>query len=187
MQNRGTAINEVASILESLQNDPEKATVLLEEEDRFCDCRSSHNQLVRLALAIETDAEEEVPAIPDDPNNWVRQLRDKIERLQHGHKEIRGDIRGLHGDFQVSASRSTSTRPSRIFRRVICARLGFLCENLSWALFSPFIFFFSPLLPYFVPQLLVRNARTALRKARLLDRNKNSDHLFTGEFSLAAL
>ncbi|XP_032674864.1 uncharacterized protein LOC116845833 [Odontomachus brunneus] len=102
--NRGTAINEVASILESLQNDPEKATVLLEEEDRFCDCRSSHNQLVRLALAIETDAEE-VPAIPDDPNNWVRQLRDKIERLQHGHKEIRGDIRGLHGDFQHDESR----------------------------------------------------------------------------------
>ncbi|XP_025159627.1 uncharacterized protein LOC105190884 isoform X1 [Harpegnathos saltator] len=94
------AINEVASILESLQSDPEKATVLLEEEDRFCDCKSSHDQLTRLALAIETDAEEEVPAILDDPNNWLRQLRDKIERLQHGHKEIRGDIRGLHGDFQ---------------------------------------------------------------------------------------
>ncbi|XP_014484229.1 PREDICTED: uncharacterized protein LOC106749371 isoform X2 [Dinoponera quadriceps] len=95
--NRGTAINEVASILEGFRNDPEKA--LLEEEDRFYDCRSSHDQLTRLALAIETDAEE-APAILGDPNNWLRQLRDKIERLQHGHKEIRGDIRALRGDFQ---------------------------------------------------------------------------------------
>lgn len=124
MQNRGTAINEVASILKGLQNDPEKATVLLEEEDRFCDCRSSHDQLTRLALAIEMDAEE-APAILNDPNNWERQLRDKIERLQHGHREIRGDIRGLRGDFQVSASLLESAL-SRILRRVICARIKIL-------------------------------------------------------------
>ncbi|XP_077268449.1 uncharacterized protein LOC143900686 isoform X2 [Temnothorax americanus] len=96
--NRGLVINEVASILEGLRNDPGRATALLKEEDRFCDGTSSHDQLTRLALTIETDVE--APAVLDDPNNWVRHLRDRIERLQLANKEIQGDICGLRTNFQ---------------------------------------------------------------------------------------
>ncbi|XP_012059218.1 PREDICTED: uncharacterized protein LOC105622402 [Atta cephalotes] len=101
---RGTAINEVVSILEDLRNDPRKATVLLEEEDRFCNSTSSHDQLTRLALTIETDVE--APAVPDDPNNWIRHLRDRIERLQLANKEIHGDIRGLRTKFQCDEKKA---------------------------------------------------------------------------------
>lgn len=76
--------------------------VLLEEEDRFCSSMSSHDQLTRLALAIETDVE--APAVPDDQNNWIRHLRDRIERLQLANKEIHGDICGLRTNFQVNVS-----------------------------------------------------------------------------------
>lgn len=103
-QNRGVAINEVASILENLESDPGRAAVLLEEGDRFCDSTSSHDQLTRLALTIETDVE--APAVPDDPNNWIRHLRDRIERLQLANKEIHGDICGLRTNFQVNVSSS---------------------------------------------------------------------------------
>ncbi|EGI61866.1 PREDICTED: uncharacterized protein LOC105149533 isoform X2 [Acromyrmex echinatior] len=101
---RGTAINEVVSILEGLRSDPRKATVLLEEEDRFCSSTSSHDQLTRLALTIETDVE--APAVPDDPNNWIRHLRDRIERLQLANKEIHGDIRGLRTKFQCDEKKA---------------------------------------------------------------------------------
>ncbi|XP_018059261.1 PREDICTED: uncharacterized protein LOC108694347 [Atta colombica] len=101
---RGIAINEVVSILEDLRNDPRKATVLLEEEDRFCNSTSSHDQLTRLALTIETDVE--APAVPDDPNNWIRHLRDRIERLQLANKEIHGDIRGLRTKFQCDEKKA---------------------------------------------------------------------------------
>ncbi|KYN12299.1 PREDICTED: uncharacterized protein LOC108767513 [Trachymyrmex cornetzi] len=101
---RSTAINEVVSILEGLRSDPRKATVLLEEEDRFCSSTSSHDQLTRLALTIETDVE--APAVPDDPNNWIRHLRDRIERLQLANKEIHGDIRGLRTKFQCDEKKA---------------------------------------------------------------------------------
>ncbi|XP_011869471.1 PREDICTED: uncharacterized protein LOC105562913 [Vollenhovia emeryi] len=100
--NRGAAINEAVSILEGLQGDPGK--VLLEEEDRFCDSTSAHDQLTRLALAIETDVE--APAVPDDPNNWMRRLRDRIERLQLANREIHGDIRGLRANFQCDEKKA---------------------------------------------------------------------------------
>lgn len=104
-QNRGiVVINEVASILEGLQSDPERAMVLLEKEDRFFDSTSSHDQLTRLALAIETDVE--APAVPNDQNNWIRLLRDRIERLQLANKEIHGDVCDLRTNFQVNVSSS---------------------------------------------------------------------------------
>lgn len=95
---RNIAINEVTSILENLQSDPEEARILLEEENSFCDGTSSHDRLTRLALAIETDAE--VPPTVSDSNNWIRHLRDKIERLQLGNKEIHRNIYGLCTNFQ---------------------------------------------------------------------------------------
>lgn len=101
---RDIAINEVTSILENLQSDPEKARILLEEEDSFCDGTSSHDRLTRLALAIETDAE--VPSTVFDSNNWIHHLRDKIERLQLGNKEIHRDIYGLRTNFQCDEKKA---------------------------------------------------------------------------------
>ncbi|XP_012537530.2 uncharacterized protein LOC105837360 isoform X1 [Monomorium pharaonis] len=114
---RGVAINEVASILQGLPSDLEKATVLL-EEDRFGDSTSSHDQLTRLALTIETDVE--APAVPDDPNNWIRRLRDRIERLQLANKEIHGDIRGLRTNFQCDEKKTInlSSDTMRLFEDV---------------------------------------------------------------------
>ncbi|XP_012235919.1 putative leucine-rich repeat-containing protein DDB_G0290503 isoform X2 [Linepithema humile] len=96
---RSTAINEVMSILESLQSHPEKATILLKEDDRFDDCTSHHDNLTRLALAIETD-EEVSSAVPKDPNNAMHHLREKIKRLRLGNKEIHRDICDLRTNFQ---------------------------------------------------------------------------------------
>jgi hypothetical protein len=93
------------SILEGLPSDAEKAMLLLKEEDRFYDSMSSHDQLTRLALTIETDTEETL-AVPDDTNNWIQCLRDKIERLQLANKEIHKDICTLHTNFQVNISSS---------------------------------------------------------------------------------
>lgn len=104
---RGAAINEVMSILEGLPSDAEKAMVLLEEEDRFYDSMSSHDQLTRLALSIETDTREETLAVPDDTINSIQHLRDKIERLQLRNKEIRKDICTLHTDFQCDEKKVT--------------------------------------------------------------------------------
>ncbi|RLU21870.1 hypothetical protein DMN91_006247 [Ooceraea biroi] len=104
--NQGVAINEVMSILEGLPSDAEKAMVLLEEEDRFYDSMSSHDQLTRLALTIEIDTEETL-TVPDDTNNWIQHLRDKIERLQLANKEIHKDICTLHTNFQCDGKKIT--------------------------------------------------------------------------------
>ncbi|XP_011156605.2 uncharacterized protein LOC105193738 isoform X2 [Solenopsis invicta] len=104
VNDRGTnAINEIG-ILEDLRNDPRKVMVLLEEEDRFCNCTSSHDQLTRLALTIETDVE--APPALDDSNNWIRHLRDRIEQLQLANREILGDIRGLRTNFQCDEKKA---------------------------------------------------------------------------------
>ncbi|XP_031841923.1 uncharacterized protein LOC116431100 [Nomia melanderi] len=96
-QGRCTAINEVVSILEVLDTDPEKAAVLL-EEDRFCDSTSSHDQLTRLALAIETDAK--VPDVLETSENVVRNLQRRVEKLQAGSKDMFKDICNLRQSFQ---------------------------------------------------------------------------------------
>ncbi|XP_012147118.1 uncharacterized protein LOC100879350 [Megachile rotundata] len=104
-QERCTAVNEVVSILEVLDRNPEKATVLL-EEDRFCESTSSHDQLTRLALTIETDAN--VPGVHDHPDKLVKHLRNKVERLQSSSKDIYKDIRDLRKSFQYDEQKITS-------------------------------------------------------------------------------
>lgn len=99
---RDIAINEVTSILENLQRDPEKARILLDEEDSLC--TSSHDRLTRLALAIETDVE--VPSTVSESNNWICHLRDKIERLELGNKEIHRNIYGLRTNFQCDEKKA---------------------------------------------------------------------------------
>ncbi|XP_043262512.1 uncharacterized protein LOC122403212 [Colletes gigas] len=96
-QGRCTAINEVMSILEVLDTDPEKAVLLL-EEDRFCNSTSTHDNLTRLALTIETDAK--VPGIRENSVNSVYHLRKKVEDLQSNNKDIYRDIRNLRTSFQ---------------------------------------------------------------------------------------
>lgn len=95
-QVQGTAINEVVSILQALESDPAKATVLL-DDDRFCD-RSSHDRITRLALTIETDGN--VPAVLGEPEKSVYQLRKRVEKLQHASKDIFKDICALRKDFE---------------------------------------------------------------------------------------
>lgn len=89
------------SILENLQSHPEKATILLKEDDRFDDCTSHHDNLTRLALAIEMD-EEASPTIPKDSNNMINHVYEKIKRLRLANKEIHRDICNLHRNFQVN-------------------------------------------------------------------------------------
>ncbi|XP_076178218.1 uncharacterized protein LOC143152228 [Ptiloglossa arizonensis] len=96
-QERCTAINEVVSILEVLDTDPEKAAVLL-DEDRFCNSTSSHDQLTRLALAIETDAK--VPGVFEKSENLINCLQKKVEKLQTCNKDIYRDICDLRTNFQ---------------------------------------------------------------------------------------
>lgn len=98
LQERCTAINEVVSILEVLDTDPEKAAVLL-DEDRFCNSTSSHDQLTRLALAIETDAK--VPGVFEKSENLINCLQKKVEKLQTCNKDIYRDICDLRTNFQV--------------------------------------------------------------------------------------
>ena len=96
-QERCSAVNEVVSILEVLDTNPEKATVLL-EEDRFCDSTSSHDRITRLALAIEPDTN--VSGVVEHPDNLVKNLRNKVERLQTNSKDIYKDISDLRRSFQ---------------------------------------------------------------------------------------
>ncbi|KZC04275.1 PREDICTED: uncharacterized protein LOC107186636 [Dufourea novaeangliae] len=96
-QERCTAINEVVSILEVLDTDPEKAAILL-EEDRFCDSTSSHDQLTRLALTIETDSKD--PDVVETAESAVRNLQRKVEKLQASSKDIYRDICNLRQSFQ---------------------------------------------------------------------------------------
>ncbi|CAK9830633.1 hypothetical protein ANTRET_LOCUS7771 [Anthophora retusa] len=91
------AVNEVVSILKVIDTDPDKAAVLL-EEDRFCDSTSSHDQLTRLALTIETDAN--VPGVLEDPENLIQHLQSKVKKLQASSKDIYRDISNLRRSFQ---------------------------------------------------------------------------------------
>ncbi|XP_029167727.1 LOW QUALITY PROTEIN: uncharacterized protein LOC114938123 [Nylanderia fulva] len=100
---RDITINEVTSILENLQSDPEKTKILLEEDSL---CTSSHDRLTRLALAIETDAE--VPSTVSESNNWIHHLRDKIERLELGNKEMHRNIYGLRTNFQCDEKKAVN-------------------------------------------------------------------------------
>lgn len=108
LQERCSAINEVVSILEVLDTDPAKAAVLL-EEDRFCNSTSSHDQLTRLALTIETDAN--VPGVHEDPEYLVHHLQRKVEKLQASTKDIFRDIYNLRKSFQVTILRFISLNP----------------------------------------------------------------------------
>ncbi|XP_076279948.1 uncharacterized protein LOC143208898 isoform X2 [Lasioglossum baleicum] len=112
-QGRCTAINEVVSILEVLDTDPEKAAVLL-EEDRFCDITSSHDQLTRLALSIETDAK--VPDALETSENVVRNLQRRVEMLQASNKDMFRDICNLRQSFQCDERKmeDISSRTSKL-------------------------------------------------------------------------
>lgn len=101
-QERYTAINEVVSILEVLDTNPDKATVLL-EEDRFCESTSSHDQLTRLALAIETDAN--VPGDFEKPDHLIHRLQNKVKTLEANSKDIYRDISDLRKSFQSEEQR----------------------------------------------------------------------------------
>ncbi|XP_026670638.1 uncharacterized protein LOC108626465 isoform X2 [Ceratina calcarata] len=101
-QERYTAINEVVSILEVLDTNPDKAAVLL-EEDRFCESTSSHDQLTRLALAIETDAT--VPVDFEKPEHLVHRLQNKVKTLEANSKDIYRDISDLRKSFQCDEQR----------------------------------------------------------------------------------
>lgn len=103
-QSRGAAINEVVSILEDLERDPDRAALLL-EEDRFCEATSGHDHLTRLALSIEPDGA--VPPVIGDPEKILIDLRRKVERLQETNRDIFKDIGSLRRDFQVCCCRSS--------------------------------------------------------------------------------
>nr|XP_050865159.1 uncharacterized protein LOC127070778 isoform X1 [Vespula vulgaris]XP_050865160.1 uncharacterized protein LOC127070778 isoform X1 [Vespula vulgaris] len=97
VQARSTAINEVVSILQELESNPERARILL-DDDRFCDKTSSHDHLTRLALTIETDGN--VPPVLGEPEKSVHYLRKRVESLQHASKDIFKDICELRKDFE---------------------------------------------------------------------------------------
>ncbi|XP_035736504.1 uncharacterized protein LOC118447977 isoform X2 [Vespa mandarinia] len=97
VQVRSTAINEVVSILQELESNPERARILL-DDDRFCDKSSSHDHLTRLALTIETDGN--VPPVLGEPEKSVHYLRKRVEKLQDASKDIFKDICELRKDFE---------------------------------------------------------------------------------------
>ncbi|XP_043490107.1 uncharacterized protein LOC122516397 [Polistes fuscatus] len=97
VQVRSTAINEVVSILQELESNPEKARILL-DDDRFRDKTSAHDNLTRLALTIETDGN--VPPVLGEPDKSICYLRKRVERLQHASKDIFKDICELRKDFE---------------------------------------------------------------------------------------
>ncbi|XP_043271117.1 uncharacterized protein [Venturia canescens] len=101
-RNRTAAINEVVSILEDLERDPDRAAELL-EEDRFLDATSGHDHLTRLALAIEPDGSP--PAVHLDPENLVLELRGKVERLQETTRNILKDVDALRRDFECNENK----------------------------------------------------------------------------------
>lgn len=96
LQGQRSTTNEVVSILEVLDTNPEKAMVLL-EEDSFHDSTSSHDQLTRLALTIETD--ENMPGVLEKEH--LIHLQNKIRKLQASNKDICRDISNLRKNFQV--------------------------------------------------------------------------------------
>ncbi|XP_071861916.1 uncharacterized protein [Bombus fervidus] len=94
-QRQRSTTNEVVSILEVLDTNPEKAMVLL-EEDSFHDSTSSHDQLTRLALTIETD--ENMSGVLEKEH--LIHLQDKIKKLQASNKDICRDISNLRKNFK---------------------------------------------------------------------------------------
>ncbi|XP_016838307.1 uncharacterized protein LOC100118808 isoform X2 [Nasonia vitripennis] len=119
--NETSDINEVVSILASLDSDPRRVEELLLDEDRFREAtQSGHDSLTRLALAIEPDVVPIIPIIKvnssDDRGGGVRsrhrfkpchaeteleQLRDRIERLQGSSKDLHQDVSSLRRDFTI--------------------------------------------------------------------------------------
>lgn len=96
LQGQRSTTNEVVSILEVLDTNPEKAMVLL-EEDSFHDSTSSHDQLTRLALTIETD--ENMSGVLEKEH--LIHLQNKIKKLQASNRDICRDISNLRKNFQV--------------------------------------------------------------------------------------
>ncbi|XP_015596755.2 uncharacterized protein LOC107268467 [Cephus cinctus] len=96
-----TAINEVVTILQGLEKNPDLAAILL-DEDPLCQGFSGHDHLTRLALTIEPDGN--VPTVQGDPDN-VQQLRSKVHRLQIANKDIYKDICTLRRDIQDDEKR----------------------------------------------------------------------------------
>ncbi|XP_054006352.1 uncharacterized protein LOC128891140 [Hylaeus anthracinus] len=127
-QERGTRTNEVVSILKALDTDPEKAMVLL-EEDRFCNSTSSHDQLTRLALAIETDTK--VPEVVEHSENIVHRLQMKVEKLQASSKDIYKDICNLRTSFQCDERKVTDISSSTNKLRQDIHEMRYLDDLLS--------------------------------------------------------
>ena len=94
------------SVFEALDTNPEEATVLL-EEDRFYDSMSTHDQLTRLALAIETD-ENMSTVLEKEP---LIHLQNKIKKLQDSNKDIYRDISDLRKSFQVTIVETIYFKP----------------------------------------------------------------------------
>lgn len=107
LQGQRSTTNEVVSILEVLDTNPEKAMVLL-EEDSFHDSTSSHDQLTRLALTIETD--ENMSGVLEKEH--LIHLQNKIRKLQASNKDICRDISNLRKNFQVIFLKTYVTRKS---------------------------------------------------------------------------
>lgn len=107
LQGQRSTTNEVVSILEVLDTNPEKAMVLL-EEDSFHDSTSSHDQLTRLALTIETD--ENMSGVLEKEH--LIHLQNKIRKLQASNKDICRDISNLRKNFQVIFLKIYVTRKS---------------------------------------------------------------------------
>lgn len=107
LQGQRSTTNEVVSILEVLDTNPEKAMVLL-EEDSFHDSTSSHDQLARLALTIETD--ENMSGVLEKEH--LIHLQNKIRKLQASNKDICRDISNLRKNFQVIFLKIYVTRKS---------------------------------------------------------------------------
>ncbi|XP_066602018.1 uncharacterized protein [Prorops nasuta] len=105
---KNAGIDPVEFILRGLERDPRIATVLL-EDDRFVGKISPHNQLTRLALAIETDGY--TPATSNHTELlMVQQLREKIQQLQNTSKDIHKDICALRKDFQSEEEKLANLR-----------------------------------------------------------------------------
>ncbi|KAF3420145.1 hypothetical protein E2986_08982 [Frieseomelitta varia] len=94
-QGKCSTTNQAVSVFKALDTNPEEAAVLL-EEDRFYDSMSTHDQLTRLALAIETD-ENMSTTLEKEP---LIHLQNKIKKLQDSNKDIYRDISDLRKSFQ---------------------------------------------------------------------------------------
>lgn len=123
-QGRIMSLNGTVSFFEVVSNGSGRIFV---EEDRFCS--STHDQLTRLALAIETDAS--VPTGPDDPENLVQHLRRKVERLQDSSKDIYRDICNLRKSFQCDEKRMADLSSDAIKLREDVHEMRYLDDLLN--------------------------------------------------------